>query len=1504
MLASLAVLSGLVTVVGTAPASAGPVDAGWAVVGPGEPPLTRTLSDGTTSAAAMTYNGDGLGASASWDFTTTATTSSATGDIKVPWTWQGLHAWFQVRVQLDLIVNGAVRATILNPPLTSCCTTPSNGFLYGGVATFPDAWVGPSDTYGFRLTGGNGDYNNFINGTFTLSTKPYLDGTIGQDNRQWLGAEALPAGDQFRRIEEAGEARWFKIPVVPGQQVTVNLSGAGERDQLGNWPDLSRDYDLALYGDIATTFDRLTKGSDLTQLAGAAAAGAPGDANPVPAFPSEVAKAATIPTALPSTTFAPRIYAPRIYAPRIYAPRIYAPRIYAPRIYAPRIYAPGVYSADFQVDPEFRDAFVGAQSQSLLAVSANTDHRAEALSAATGNTDGFFYVRVQGHDDQAFDTDNAFQLTYTVTGGEACKDLLDYHASPSLGATGNGFSTVIVTDTARLGLPAGSTGRQTFLDTLGELAAATAGTVVDLSDSQRILDLQDQARVRSRCPYAMNLVAREAKAIIDSYRNPASKYVVIAGGDDVVPFFRYPDTSGLGQESQFADEITLLDDSAAKASLRNDQVLSQDAYGARSEVTIGGATVPVQDLAVGRLVKTPDEIIATVRHYLDDLRGAPIASRSSLVTGYDFLEDAAKGVNAEFAGAMPGGRHDELIAAAGTPHDQSWKADDLYDALIGGQRHDLVYLAGHFSANDTLAADFATALEAGELDSAVDGHFTDTLVLSAGCHSGYNFVDGAAPQGTNTFDWTQAFAREKAVLIGGTGYQYGDSDFLEYSERLYLGIVQRLRESPTTPAVDAPAVAVGSALTLAKQDYLSSLSVLQGIDQKAVLQATLYGLPMTGVDFTDAGRQNPQGSASTVTPEAATTGPGAGLTLQVDDQNYPTPTTERTKTSGAAATTYGLPAQHTWLEGPSGGVTVQPGAPALPKQVENVSHGNLILRGVGFRGGSYVDSRGILPLTGAPAIEGASANTTFESPSFFPQKLLAANYFGALGESGRTSLILTPGQYVNDPDSTFELRKNIQRAYGDLDVRLFYTNASVPKVGLSDPTLAAAPGISDVRATVLGNQVTFSARVAGDPAAGVQQAWVTYTTGSAPVVDAETGKTTLRGRWQSLDLDQVQDDSTLWTKTLTLTDPTDWEGMRFLVQAANGAGAVALDTADGGYFGVSPADDGRGFLELLTTSPAATPPLGVTAKVTGGGRNLEGRTVVFSVLRGSEVLSTVTGMTDPGGRLIAQVDGATPAGRVTVRADLYDLAGQLVMSRVVDVVLDGLVISTPEWLATRAGTAYPQPLFATVVKRGAGPVSGVPVTFSLPTTGARATFAGGATTVTVTTNADGYAEAPPMTAGNTVGAFEARVSAEGADLMRVPMAAQYAMTLFDNPVNNTGTTTRSPSANTPLAVGALEWDDARLSDTAAAQLVRDKRVQVRWREVGAQYWSYKNDLATYDATEDEFRANLKGPSLNLGKGKHYVVEVRLLPASADPQPDQMTQRYFDLGRRSFELYLK
>ena len=473
-------------------------------------------------------------------------------------------------------------------------------------------------------------------------------------------------------------------------------------------------------------------------------------------------------------------------------------------------------------------------------------------------------------------------------------------------------------------------------------------------------------------------------------------------------------------------------------------------------------------------------------------------------------------------------------------------------------------------------------------------------MLSAGCHSGYNIVNTAATDQTNPFDWTERMAQQHAVLIGGTGYQYGDSDFTEYSERLYLDIAKELHAGPTTG--DAPPIAVGSALALAKQDYLSGLATVTGIDQKAMLEATLYGLPMTGFDAPS--RTPVESDTSHVTTTAVTTGPGATLGLQTADSSFTTDTTAKDKASGAES--LGLPARSTWLEGRDG-VSIQPGAPALPKQIENVTVDGQVLRGVGFRSGDYTDTTGVLPLTGAPAIEGTTPNTTFDSPAFFPQRLVTPNYFGALGQSGRTSLILNPAQYRNDAGTNPDLPTNTQRAYSQLGMTLFYSPQDSQSFSGNQPSLAAPPAIGNVQGTVANNVVTFSVTATGDPSAGVQQVWVTWTGGP------DNGG---HGHWASVDLAQDPLDSTHWTGTLNLPDGTASGDVRFLVQAANGIGAVGLDTAEGDGYRVFPAGAVRRHRDCRTERPELRPSHRRGASPTQ--RAGSGRTNVrFTVLRGT-----------------------------------------------------------------------------------------------------------------------------------------------------------------------------------------------------------------------------------------------------------------------------------------------
>ena len=83
---------------------------------------------------------------------------------------------------------------------------------------------------------------------------------------------------------------------------------------------------------------------------------------------------------------------------------------------------------------------------------------------------------------------------------------------------------------------------------------------------------------------------------------------------------------------------------------------------------------------------------------------------------------------------------------------------------------------------------------------------------------------------------------KQATAILGTGYQYGDTDFIEYSERIYTEFRKQLRYGNG-------AVALGNALVNSKLQYLEQTPGLGDLHVKALLESALYGLPMLGVNL-------------------------------------------------------------------------------------------------------------------------------------------------------------------------------------------------------------------------------------------------------------------------------------------------------------------------------------------------------------------------------------------------------------------------------------------------------------------------------------------------------------------------------------------------------------------------------------------------------------------------------------------------------------------------------
>ena len=139
-----------------------PATPGWTGSGPA---TTSVPSDGTNGTAQFSYNYNNpcnCGATGIWTFHTEA---NATGTVVLPWTYTGLHAWFEVIVGLDAFVthNGVTTTTpgLVNAGPTDCCTTPSGGFSYSGTQTLS---VIAGDTYGFVMRGSNFDLNRLPGG--------------------------------------------------------------------------------------------------------------------------------------------------------------------------------------------------------------------------------------------------------------------------------------------------------------------------------------------------------------------------------------------------------------------------------------------------------------------------------------------------------------------------------------------------------------------------------------------------------------------------------------------------------------------------------------------------------------------------------------------------------------------------------------------------------------------------------------------------------------------------------------------------------------------------------------------------------------------------------------------------------------------------------------------------------------------------------------------------------------------------------------------------------------------------------------------------------------------------------------------------------------------------------------------------------------------------------------------------------------------------------------------
>jgi hypothetical protein len=1062
-----------------------------------------------------------------------------------------------------------------------------------------------------------GTYNLTATGTSTLlefdDTNPCSQDSYGDDladvsvvptetlaptNTSWESAQAIPmsttqetagAGSASQSITFAGETLWYEFPVQPGEQVSVQLNNPA-------------DFQALIFSDISQ----------------ATAAGAGSDG-----LPASQAESASNNDS--SANFSPAYENPAYENPAYENPAYENPAYDNPAYENPAYENPAyenpAYENPAYENPAYENSAGGAVVDALLGESSPAGASTQTVDADTWNATGDFYIEILS--DSGGFSGSAYTVTVNSSGGACASTLESYTgdlATPVSGGSlpavptspANPYSTVIVDNSAAMAQVSPTyTGTDGIYSSLSALAGANSGVVLDVSQSLGIQELITQAQlpVNVSCPYAENLEAQGIQDLINTYRAYGSngvadnnlKYVVIIGDDDVVPFFRYPDAETIGPEDTY--QVPLSSTSAAEAAIENDYYLTDDQYGAASELDIDNTLLPIQSAAVGRLVETPLDIENAISRYIGE---KVIAPSSTLTTGYSFMAQGATEVAQYFADGVPGS-NDTLIDTP--PSGTAWTATNLLTSLT--QRpHQLVFLGAHFNANVALAADDTTNLTTTQFASAIGNDLENSLVVSTGCHSGYVIDPHDATPLTDTLSWPQAFTEAGATLIAGTGYQFGDSNYVAYSGQLYVDLAQQLYQTG-----GGSAVPVGTALLDAESQYLASVDQLNGLEEKALLEVTLYGLPMLGV-------QEPNASSTPVpTPSTAGIINTATATNLVGDaspagavgtEEYDLPVTGLAYSPFIPA---GQPLSYDTLSQgqayPQSQVVADPGSPIVPVMTEDVNVPNYTLTGVGFWGGSYSDTSGAAPLTGDPVTDTSEPASPFSSPVYLPQRLTNPNYFGTLDTGAGTELGITPEQYMSDPANPGNA---VKRQYNRVDLHVFYSPNS------SDAGLASPPNVSDVTATENSTGgVTVTASVLGAPNS-VQEVWVTDT------VPPASGA----GSWSSVDLLQSSTNPNVWTGSFQ--DPSSGQAV-FEVQAANAAGEVSLDNNGGYYFSPTllSANETPPASTSLSLSGGATDAYGTSANVsasleaTASSAPLGGQLVTFSV--GSAIATAVSSPT-------------------------------------------------------------------------------------------------------------------------------------------------------------------------------------------------------------------------------------------------------------------------------------
>ena len=499
----------------------------------------------------------------------------------------------------------------------------------------------------------------------------------------------------------------------------------------------------------------------------------------------------------------------------------------------------------------------------------------------------------------------------------------------------------------------------------------------------------------------------------------------------------------------------------------------------------------VPDVAVGRLVETPAQINAALDQYRDPAVDGVLDLDTALTAGYGAWADGA-------------GKIGDVLSERGitTTHlsPDNWTKADLLDQLFptGGESPDVAAINAHMDPSRLLTGSDE------EIDTA-DYDFdrlSGRLLFTLGCHAGLNLPQRYLGAGAD--DWAEELGG-RAVYVGNTGYGYADGKVVGLTERLLALYAGGLGGEQT----------VGQALMFAKQAYVGGLGLYTNYDEKVLMEATFYGLPM--YTFADP-VSGPVGD----TPPTTATDPATGLqSASFDfDPDFQTETVD-----GETFTV---------VDGED--PQVSPDRPILPRTsayatVTGATAHDALITELTTTVNDAVPGIATADVSGAPPAE----PSRFGSVSFPSAFTNVTSY--ETPDGTRQDVVLLPAHVTGTTDPVTGEQAGSQELFTHTGVQVFYGAADDHR----------KPTITEATATRDGSTASFE--LSADDASTVKRVVVLY-------------QTTDGGAWHALD---SADGDLTRTGTVWSGDAPVGAGgtLRWIAQAVDGAGNVAISTNRG-----------------------------------------------------------------------------------------------------------------------------------------------------------------------------------------------------------------------------------------------------------------------------------------------------------------------------------------------------